>query len=81
MVEAPQPRTVARPGRTARERLLIHGRREALSGAAALMDATSRVIKRLPLPARYLPADAVTLPLGVRYDRERDFQGFSVVNI
>lgn len=34
-----------------------------LAGAAALMDATSRGVRRLPARARYLPADAITLPL------------------
>lgn len=47
----------------AQTRQAIYLRRNALDVATALMDATSYTLRRLPPPIRYLPADAVTLPL------------------
>lgn len=54
--------TSGREGRSS-ERPADWLRPRLLAGAAALMDATSRAVRWLPPPARYLPADAITLPL------------------
>jgi len=46
-----------------RERLATYLRGTMLGVAAGCMDAASYTLRRLPPPVRYLPADAITLPL------------------
>ncbi|MBF6591094.1 MAG: lysophospholipid acyltransferase family protein [Ktedonobacterales bacterium] len=64
------PADAARLALARRERLRSRLRAASLRGAAALMDLTSHGLRRLPQRARYIPADALTLPLAALWPRQ-----------
>lgn len=71
MVSQGWPRRAAERPLPAGERLRSLLYRQSLTVGAALMDGASLLVRRLPTRYRYLPADAITVPLGLLPTRRR----------
>ena len=71
MVRLSRPSAASRRDIRRHKRLAERLRGSVLTGASALMDLVSDAVRHLPPRVRYLPADAITVPLAVLWSRRR----------